>query len=50
MTYDFDARGNLAPYERIRIDSLDEFEQAFVTSFPLSSTRLSIYTGMLGDG
>ncbi|WP_420150066.1 DUF6932 family protein [Spirosoma sp.] len=47
MTYYFDNRGNLFPYELIRIDSLDEFEQMFVTSFPLSSTRVAIYTGML---
>ncbi|GAB4017737.1 DUF6932 family protein [Spirosoma koreense] len=56
MTFTFDNRGNLTPYELIHIDSLDEFEQVFVTSFPLSSTRLSIYVGMLeyiealGDG
>lgn len=47
MTYNFDARGNLVPYEIIRIDSLDAFEHAFVTSFPLSATRFAIYTGML---
>ncbi|QDK79236.1 hypothetical protein EXU85_11715 [Spirosoma sp. KCTC 42546] len=47
MTYNFDVRGNLSPYELIRIDSLEEFEQIFVTPFPLSGTRLSIYTGLL---
>ena len=47
MNYSFDARGNLRPYEVIRIESLSEFEQTFVTAFPLSAARFSIYTGLL---
>ena len=47
MNYNFDARGNLYPYEIIRIESLGEFEQTFVMAFPLSATRFSIYTGLL---
>lgn len=47
MSYSFDARGNLRPYEVIRIESLSEFEQTFVTAFPLSAARSSIYTGLL---
>ena len=47
MTYNFDVRGNLQPYQIIPIDLLSEFEHTFVTSFPLSGTRLAIYTGLL---
>ena len=47
MNYSFDAHGNLHPYELIRIESLNEFEQTFVTPFPLSATRFFIYTGLL---
>lgn len=47
MKYHFDSRGNLFPYDIIRIESLSEFEQAFVTAFPLSATRFSIYIGLL---
>ncbi len=47
MKYHFDNRGNLFPYDIIRIESLSEFEQTFVTVFPLSATRFPIYSGLL---
>lgn len=47
MTYQFDDRGNLSPYQLISVDSLDEFEEFFVSSFSLSTTRNIIYSGLL---
>lgn len=43
----FDEYGNLTPYERIIVTSLDEFEQAFVSSFPLSVSRSPLFANLL---
>jgi hypothetical protein len=47
MTFSLDSRGNLTPYTRISVESLAEFEQAFVADFPASAIRQGIYEGLL---
>lgn len=43
----FDTNGNLVPYTFIFIDDLLDFETAFVSGFEQSTTRRSIFTGLL---
>ena len=42
MELTFDIRGNLMPYEKVRL-TLSEFEELFVHSFDKQSTRYEIF-------
>ncbi|GAB2556810.1 DUF6932 family protein [Spirosoma aerophilum] len=47
VDYWFDKHGNLAPYTFISVDDLVDFEKRFVADFVQSTTRQTIFTGLL---